>query len=150
MKIIDEIKLSGKLHVDILNVEGDVIESFDADNLITNAGYMIAGQCLAGMSGAAINRIGIGTNATAPAVTDTALTNAVFGGITGVQFSTPGAEPNEWVRFNFAVGYFSGVGINIVEWGLITQDGRLFSRLTRSAIQKTNEMMLVGSWTINL
>jgi len=54
------------------------------------------------------------------------------------------------VKFNFTVDFLDAVGMNIYEFGLITQDDKLFSRLTRALIAKTNEMQLVGQWTINL
>ena len=41
--------------------------------------------------------------------------------------------------------------MNIAEWGLITADGRLFSRLVRDEIiAKTDAIEILGAWTINL
>jgi len=142
--------LKGKLIIDIIDRNGETIEHIECENLITKVGYHAVGQCLAGVTGARINRVAVGTNDTTPTVDDTAITNAVNATITHAEYSVAGVEAIEWVKFHFSVGYFQAVGMNIVEWGLITQDNRLFSRLTRSAIQKTNEVMLVGTWTINI
>jgi hypothetical protein len=38
----------------------------------------------------------------------------------------------------------------IREFGLLTADGRLFSRKTREAIDKTAHMSIVGAWDINV
>ena len=150
MIINDKIKLHGHLHIEVVNSEGKMIAVHDWDNLITNIGYLAAAQALAGVSGAAINSVAMGTNSVAPALTDTAITNPFSVPVTGAVYHPNLTDDPKWVQFNFTVGFFQAVGMNIYEWGLITADGRLFSRLTRSLISKTNEMQLVGKWTINL
>ena len=151
MKLNDNLKqLAGRLHIEVINRDGETVETHDWNNLITKTGYHAVGQCLAGIAGARINRIAVGTNDTAPTFDDTAITNAVTSAITNAEYSVMGVETNEWVKFHFNVGYFQAVGMNITEWGLITQDGRLFSRVTRSAIQKTNEIMLTGYWIVKI
>jgi len=150
MILNDKIKLTGHLHIQVVNREGEITREYDWDNMITNVGYLAAAQSLAGVSGAAINSVAMGTNSTAPALTDTAITSPFSVPVTGVVYHPILTDDPKWVQFNFTVGFLQAVGMNIYEWGLITADGRLFSRLTRSLIAKTNEMQLVGQWTINM
>jgi len=150
MILNDNIKITGRLHIEVINRKGLITQEYEWDNLITNVGYLAAAQSMAGVSGAAINTVAMGTNSVAPTLTDTAITSPFVIPVNGVVYHPNLTDDPKWVQFNFTVGFLQAVGMNIYEWGLLTADGRLFSRLTRSLIAKTNEMQLVGQWTINM
>jgi len=151
MEITDAIKISGSLHLEIVNKYGVVTDVYDFDNLITNVGYLVTAQAIAGVAGVGINRVAVGTSSTSPNSNNTSITNAVYVNVKSVEYPAPTRpEIKVVVVFNFEVDYLVAVGMNIYEFGLITQDNRLFSRWTRALIQKTNEMKLVGRWTVNL
>ena len=150
MILNDKIQLKGRLLIKVVNRNGLITQEYDWDNLITNTGYLAAAQSLAGVPGAAVNSVAIGTDSAEPALTDTAITDPFTVPVTGITYHPNLTDDPKWVQFNFTVGFLQAVGMNIYEWGLITADGRLFSRLTRSLIAKTNEMQLVGQWTVNM
>jgi len=148
MKLQDKLStMKGTLTINVINRSGETTATHVWNNLITTVGYSAAAQALAGVSGAKVASIGMGVNATPPKLTDTALSSAVTKPFTTIAYN-PDTTPA--VQFNFTIDFLDAVGMTIFEWGLITQDGRLFSRLTRAPIQKTNEMMLVGHWLINM
>jgi len=146
MNIVEQLrKIKGCLEFRCFDKNGLQTEYHKWDNLVTNDGYAAAAESLAGVAGAAISHIGMGTDDAEPTVGDTLLTNVFSVPVTEVSYPANGA-----VRFHFTVDFFDNVGMNIAEWGLLTSDGRLFSRITRAVIIKTNEMMLQGTWTINI
>ena len=147
MELKDKFKngISGQLCITAVNRSGDILFRHEWNNLITTDGYDAAAECLAGEAGAVITSVSCGTNADTPTVDDTAITDAVNVPITHVTYPENGS-----VMFHFLVDWEDADGMDIYEWGLITQDGRLFSRLTRAIISKTEEMQLLGQWEIRL
>jgi len=139
-------KWKGTLHVIIIDsVTRKNIDEFTHQNLIVDIGYAAAAQALAGVSGSEIVNVRVGTSTAHPAPSDTTITDAVTVPVTTVEY------PDFAVRFNFQINANTANGINIAEWGLITQDGRLFSRLVRDEIiAKSDAIEILGAWTINL
>ena len=144
--LADGIKLFGHLTLFIVDAATRKVLVRTQRNLIVDGGYAAAAQSLAGVAGAAITRVRVGESTTEPQPGDTAIA-APFETvqITGVDY------PDFAVCFNFSINADTANGINIAEWGLITADGRLFSRLVRDEIiAKTNAIEILGAWTINL
>lgn len=146
MKTTDNMrKMKGTLLLTVLNRQGEVVATYTQHNLIVDSGYQAVAGALAGVEGAKIAYFAVGTNGNDPAPADTAIENGVCVPLTFEVLD------NAAVRFDFIVDYDIANGKDIQEFGLLTQDGRLFSRLTREEhISKTEEMMLAGSWTINI
>lgn len=113
--------------------------------MIVAGGRMAAVEALAGIHLARIKSVAVGDNATQPTEADTEITNAVTVEVSSVEFPAPAT-----VRFNFAIGYDVANDTNICEFGLITADGRLFSRKVHAVIEKTQHMSIVGQWDISL
>ncbi len=108
-----------------LDAEGNVVESFTKQNLITNNGKGLTLDRLFGLSAAAnITGMAVGTSGTAAAVGDTAITNAVF----KVFDATP-TRSTLTVTAQTTYGT-AEANINIQEVGLLTASGGvLFNRL---------------------
>lgn len=138
-------KLHGSLHLSVKDKAGNVITEFVGDNLVVATGYTAAAEALAGVHGAAITQVAVGTSSAEPAETDTEITEAVKVPIQSVEYPSAGM-----VRFNFTIDYNTAVGMTIREFGLLTTDGRLFSRKVREAIEKTEAMSIVGAWDITI
>jgi hypothetical protein len=146
MRVVDKIKqLSGTLHLRAYDVHGVELWHDTARNLIVATGYNATAEALAGVEGARIQKIAVGTNATWPQETDTEITDAEIVDIINVEYPAPAT-----VRFNFMIDYDVAAGMAIREFGLLTADGRLFSRKTREAIDKTEHMSIVGAWDIHM
>lgn len=108
-----------------LDVDGNVVESFTKQNLITNNGKGLTLDRLFGLSAAAnITGMAVGTSGTAAAVGDTAITGAVF----KVFDATP-TRSTLTVTAQTTYGT-AEANINIQEVGLLTASGGvLFNRL---------------------
>lgn len=108
-----------------IDKDGNVVERFTKENLITTNGKGLTLDRLFGLSAAAnITGMAIGTSATAAAVGDTAITGAVF----KVFDATP-TRAGLTVTANTTYGTAEG-NINIQEVGLLTASGgTLFNRL---------------------
>jgi hypothetical protein len=140
--------LVGILSIKVIEAStGKVVDSFTDKNLIVNGGKENITKLLGGSGGYNLNTVGVGTNATAPDVSDTELTpsgeNTV--GIDGVSypdFST--------VMFEFTIGTDVANGLEINEFGLFDDAGNLFSRKVRATISKTSSIILVGTWQITI
>ncbi|MDL2290388.1 hypothetical protein LJB95_03190 [Paludibacteraceae bacterium OttesenSCG-928-F17] len=144
MKVADKIKgIAGRLHLKICDATGNIISEDTAPNLIVSSGYRVLADCLTGNQPTHISHIEIGTNGNTPKLTDTQITDPI-------QIEIQSIENNGTnVHFHFTIGYNDAVGASIREFGLITEDGRLFSRKVRVAIDKTSYMSIVGVWEIN-
>lgn len=145
MKASDNINITGILSIVVSDREGKIISSFKEHNMIVNGGYISAAKAMAGVADAIISQVAVGTSPTQPTVDDTMITDAVAVNIDTIEYPKPGT-----VRFGFTFDYNTANGLSIVEFGLLTRDGTLFSRKVRSAaIEKTEYMTITGIWDIN-
>ncbi|MDR3133032.1 MAG: hypothetical protein LBU42_03290 [Prevotellaceae bacterium] len=146
MKNTDKIKsLTGTLHLCAYNARGEALWHTTEHNLIVLSGYQSVVEALAGVEGARIANIAVGTNGEAPVLNDAGITNAVAVPITRVtypEFAT--------ARFHFKIGYNDANGLAIREYGLLTAAGKLFSRKVREPLEKTQYLSIVGMWDIKL
>ena len=143
----NKLNMRGELSLRLIDANsGALIATHTQKNLITNLGYKAAAQGMAeALAGAQIKSVQVGTSTTVPALTDTAITGGVSVPITSITY------PDGAMVFEFSIGSGVANGMNIVEFGLFTQDGRLFSRLVRDEIiAKTADFTILGSWKINL
>lgn len=136
-------QLSGTLHIRVYDKYGVEAWQTSESNLIVATGYDAAAQALAGVEGARIAKIAIGTNGTSPVESDTKITDPLYFEIKSIECPAPAA-----VRFTFSIGYTDAVDMTIREFGLIAADGRLFSRKVREPIEKTQFMSIVVVWEI--
>lgn len=143
MNITDKICCAcGKLRLAAYDNEGRELWQNSGKNLIVQAGYEALADCLTGNADAAISHVEIGTRGDAPILSDAAITDPVR---IHAEITSRGPEG---VRLDFTIGYSMANGMPIREFGIITKDGRLFSRRVRAAIEKTDAMTIVGQWDI--
>ena len=153
MKIEDlnnGMELSGRIEFQIIDANtGKLIDEFTEHNIITDIGYNSVAKMLAGEQNLHIDRIIIGENYAPPAATDTV--NTISDNQLVLPFSSI-EHPDEFsVRFNFRIFGHVGNGISMVEFGLLTADGRLFSRLVRTQIiEKSDQVEILGGYIINI
>jgi hypothetical protein len=122
-----------------------LIEEEDWHNLIVDLARIQMAHLVAGdFDGREIVKIAFGTSGTAPTVSDTTITNVLLKDIDDFEYPEPGQ-----VQFNWGLTVSEGNGMAITEFGLITADGKLFSRRNREKpINKESDISLEGSWTI--
>jgi len=124
---------------------GKLIEEVVDENLIVN----VAKEQMARLvSGEPLNRhislIAFGTSNVDPAPTDTVITGQWSKSVLGYSFPVSGR-----VRFNWVLNVSENNGMAIREFGLLTADGKLFARKTRTnPLNKESDISIEGSWTI--
>ena len=129
-------------------VDGELtlVEEYCDPNLVVNLGKGKITRLLANDGvGNYVSSIAVGTSLTTPTVADTVITDSFIKSLTGYLF--PSATS---VRFEWTLELTEANGKAISEYGLITQDGTLFSRKTRGTINKESDVKIDGSWTITL
>lgn len=134
---------TGHLHLTAYNKEGRELWQDKGKNLIVLTGYKAMADCFTGNPNAAISHVEIGTCGDEPVPSDEHITEPVRIDAT---ITPKGAEG---FRLDFTIGYDTANGMQIREFGIKTQDGRLFSRRVRAPIEKTQHMTIVGQWDIN-
>lgn len=136
--------MRGEFSLTVRNKAGEIVEEYVDKNLIVNLSKSSLARLLSGEgTGKQVTKIAFGTSSIAPDVADTVITNAVVKDLDG--FTYP--EFNS-VAFAWTLGYGDANGVNIVEFGLLSLDSSLFARKTRTAIAKTDDLLLTGTWKI--
>ena len=147
----DKIKAIGKLNIVLTGPDGKVKDERTVDNLVVNTGKSLIAARLSGAvtgSNAIASHIAIGTNNTAPSVSNTTLaTELVRVGLTGGAPSLSGTSVGHTVTF--APGTGTGA---IVEAGIFNaaSSGTMIARTTFSTINKGSLDTLTITWNITI
>lgn len=138
---------TGMFHVEVIDVKSEkVVETYEEKNLIVTLGKTNITKLLGGdTAGKKISKIAIGTDGTAPAITDTGLTGMFSKLISGVSY--PDANS---VLFSWSLETSEGNGMTIREFGLLNENNVLCARKVRTDIVKTADVRLVGTWKISI
>jgi hypothetical protein len=135
---------TGRLHIEVFR-KGVLVEVFDEDNLVVD-GYKNTHSHLIGgdTTNYRVTQFGVGTNGTAPAAGNTALTSPFTKAVDSVSYPASGQ-----VQFGFSLASGEANGKSIMEFGLLTAGGVLYARRVRaSALVKTSDISFTGTWTI--
>ena len=135
---------SGRL---VLNVfrGSELVEVFDEQNLIVVGSKQTHARLLGGdTTNRSVTKFGVGTNGTAPAAGNTALTGSFVKAIDSVEYPA-----SNQVKFNFSLSSAEANGMAILEFGLLTGGDVLYARKVRAAaLNKDSDISISGSWTI--
>jgi hypothetical protein len=136
--------LKGIFELDAIK-NGKVIEHTREENLIVDGARVQMAHLISGdAEDREITRIAFGTDGTAPAATDTEITDAFEKEVSGCTFPEAGH-----VKFSWSLAASEDNGQAIMEFGLLCADGALFARRTRAnPIYKESDIALQGSWEI--
>jgi hypothetical protein len=147
--LADDVPMTGHFYAEVRR-GGTLVEVIDEKNLIVNGAKNQLARLLGGnVSGRSITQIGFGIGTTAAAPGDTALTLSPLYPSTSVKAIGSVAYPaTGQVQFNWSLSTAELNGVPITEFGLLCQDGTLFSRKSRAPIQKESDLSLIGFWTI--
>jgi hypothetical protein len=119
----------------------------DEKNLIVDNSKTIFSRLLGGddQANRRVTKIAFGTNGSAPAGGNTAITGAFIKAIGSVTY--PSAST---VSFAFSLTTGENNGMNIMEFGLLTPTDVLFARKNRTtALPKDADLSFSGLWTIS-
>ena len=142
MKEIETFPLRGIFEL-IVKKDGKVIETYRDDNLIVNGARNQAARLFAGDgTNRAITNIAFGTSGSAPAVTDTAITDAYTKAVSGFEYPETGQ-----IQTNWELATSENNGMAIMEFGLLSADGTLLCRKVREKpINKEADISIEGHW----
>jgi hypothetical protein len=147
MKHKDAVGLSGIFRMNVYKGEGEnkkLIETFEDHNLIVNLARVSMAHLLAGEEDRWLKSIAFGTNGIPPTVGDTEITNPYTKDLGAVTYSSFNQAQFSWV-----LSATEGNGKAIMEFGMLTADGKLFCRRTRlTPINKESDISIDGTWTI--
>jgi hypothetical protein len=132
---------------------GVLVEEVKGKNLILNGARNQMARLVAGdFSGRNITKIVVGVNGTPPIVTNETLTSIFVKNIDGYSFPAMGQ-----VQFDWSLGTTEANGMAILEFGLMSEDGTLFSRRIREdengspinkPINKESDISIIGQWLL--
>ncbi len=144
MKIVERSSLRGVFRLNVYR-NGELIDTYEDNNLIVSAAKVSLAALLSGDGASKIvTKIAFGTNGTAPASSDTAITGAYTKNVVGHSYPATGQVEFSW---NLLTGEANGMQIK--EFGLISEDGTLFARKVREeAIPKADDISIEGQWLI--
>ncbi len=139
-----ESKPTGRLRLEIYR-KGELIEVFDEQNLIVDGSKEVQAKLIGGtVTNNSVTQFGVGTNGTAPAGGNTALTAPYLKNVDAVTYPAVGQ-----VRFTFSLSSLEANGMAIMEFGLLTAAGVLYARRVRAAaLNKDADISISGTWTI--
>ncbi len=147
------IQPKGKVTIEIVK-DGKVVDRIEKKNLVVNGARTVICQLLAGANQAAntVTKIAIGTDNTAPALTDTALV-AEVARVPIINYTFPDFNI---VEFEAYVDQNTANGSTIQEIGLFTEgdvnnpQGTLVARTVVSPITKDSTFAFYIRWQIQL
>jgi len=124
---------------------GKLFERYEDHNLIVNGAKNAAAHLLAGdMQGKHISKIAFGTSGNIPTPDDTEIVSSFVRNISAVGYPALGHAEFRW---NLLASEANGK--DIMEFGLLCEDGTLFARKVREkAIPKASDIALEGEWII--
>ena len=148
--------VKGFVDVAVYDEFGDLKEERHYDNGITNTGFEVIADRLAGHSGFTgneANYIGVGTGSTAFAVTQTALVTELVGGSYARQQDTDATYTSGSKSFAISATFAAGVATGALqESGLFdaSSSGNMLARQTFSTINVGASDSITITWTITL
>jgi hypothetical protein len=143
-RFVEQTPLKGTLRYTVFK-NGTPVERVEESNLIVNGARLQMAHLIAGDAAQrSISRISVGTNGTAPAVADTAITGAFTKEVDGFAYPANGQ-----VQINWKLLVSEANGMAIREFGLLTANGALFARRVRAnPIYKEPDISIEGEWII--
>jgi hypothetical protein len=146
-QIIDNLKLKGRLNIQLLDANGNVKEERDHDNLVVTAGLTFICSRMAGTSKGVMSHMALGSGNTAAAAGQTDLVTLV-GSRNALDSTTPATSSITYVS-TFAAGAATGA---ITEAGIFNASsaGDMLCRTVFPVVNKQSGDTMVITWTISL
>lgn len=137
------LRISGIFNLQIFE-NGRLVADESSHNLVVNSGLTAIADLLRGITtGRSIESIGFGTNGDPTLPTTTELTGEFLKPYTSISQPTPGRLEVDW-----SLELSEANGLDIREFGLLTENGTLIARKNRDLLQKTSALTLQGKWII--
>ena len=143
----DSLKLKGRVGIVLKDKDGNVKETREVDNLVVNAGLDYIASRMKDASAAAMTHMALGTNSTAAAAGQTAL-SAQAGSREALDSTTVTSNAVVYVA-SFEAGDATG---NIVEAGLFnaSSGGTMLCRTVFGSVAKQADDSMTVTWTVTI
>lgn len=124
---------------------GTLVDVIDERNIIVDLAKQTHARLLGGdVSNRSVSKIAFGTSGSAAAGGNTAITGDYSKSVDAVSYPA-----TNQVAFGFSLAGGENNGMAILEFGLLTTGNTLYARRIRSsALNKTSDLSLSGTWTI--
>ncbi len=155
------IPIKGVFSYKVYNRNKQLVFVYEDPNLVVGMSKEILAKLIAGDSDKFITKLAVGNDQTTPtpddltigtiATTDLVLGNNVLGeGLAAFAKTIDDISYPEFgeVTFEWSLDYSEANGLDICEFGLLTDDQNLFARKTRGAIVKQSDLAFEGTWRI--
>jgi hypothetical protein len=146
-QIIDNLKLSGRLNIQLLDANGNVKEERNHDNLVVTNGLTFICSRMKDTTKGAMSHMALGSGNTAAAAGQTDLVTLV-GSRNALDSTTPATSSITYVS-TFAAGAATGA---ITEAGIFNAStaGDMLCRTVFPVVNKQSGDTMVITWTISL
>lgn len=148
--INDNIKVTGKLHIVLRDMYGNIKEEKTVNNLVVTVGKNVIAARLQGTSVGVMTHMGLGTNAAAPAAGNTALGAEIVSSRIPLTVSGGTVVTN---TVTYATTFVGGVGTGAVtEAGIFSaaSAGNMLCRTTFSPVNKDVSDTMSISWAVTI
>jgi hypothetical protein len=144
VKLSENVHMAGIFQMKVFKA-GILIEEYEDRNLIVNGARVQMAHLLSGnVDDMHVTQIAFGTNGTPPVVFDADITNQFAKNLEAFSYPEIGR-----VQFDWELLTTEDNGMAILEFGLLSEDGTLFARKTRTnPIFKESDISIEGHWTI--
>jgi hypothetical protein len=144
--IVDDLKLKGRLTVNLIAENGTVKETQEIPNLVVTTGKTFVASRMAGTSASVMSHMAIGTSSTAAAVGNTTLGSEVA----RVALTSTTASGNDIVYVATFPAGTPASAAGVVEAAILnaSSGGTMLCRTVFSIINKANTDSLSITWTI--
>jgi hypothetical protein len=143
--IVDDLKLNGRLTVDLIAEDGTIKETQEIPNLVVTTGKTFVASRMAGTSAGVMSHMAIGTSSTAAAASDTALGAEVA----RVALTSTTASNNDVVYVGSFPVQTPSSAESIVEAAILNGDDTMLCRTVFSVISKAPTDSLSITWTVS-
>jgi hypothetical protein len=143
--IVDDLKLNGRLTVDLIAEDGTIKETQEIPNLVVTTGKTFVASRMAGNSAGVMSHMAIGTSSTAAAASDTALGAEVA----RVALTSTTASNNDVVYVGSFPVQTPSSAESIVEAAILNGDDTMLCRTVFSVISKAPTDSLSITWTVS-
>ena len=142
----EQLKVTGRLKIDVFNPDGTLKESREIDNLVVTVGKTFIASRMVGTSATVMSHMAVGTDSTAPAAGNTTL-----GAEVARVALTSGTSSGAVATFVATFGAGTGTGA-LTEAGILNASslGTLLCRTTFAVVNKGASDAMTITWTVTI
>lgn len=146
MKLVEDIKATGKLQIRLFDENGGLKEELDLNNLVVTVGKDFIASRMVGTASAVMSHMAIGEGSTSPVVGNTTLGNEL-----GRVALTSGTASGSVVTYFATFGAGTGTG-PITEAGVFNAGsaGTMLCRTTFAVVNKGAADSMAVTWTVTI